>query len=49
MIDWILLGKMPQEIKDEIEARKRQNEVMNQLDFKEMYHVGMEEEDEEEK
>ena len=49
VIDWILLGKMPQEIKDEIEARKRQNEVMNQLDFKEMYHVGMEEEDEEEK
>lgn len=49
VIDWILLGKMPQEIKDEIEARKHQNEVMNQLDFKEMYHVGMEEEDEEEK
>lgn len=46
VIDWILLGKMPQEIKDEIEARKRQNEVMNQLDFTEMYHVGLEEEDE---
>ena len=46
VIDWILLGKMPQEIKDEIEARKRQNEVMNQLDFTDMYHVGMEEEDE---
>lgn len=46
VIDWILLGKMPQEIKDEIEARKRQNEVMNQLDFTDMYHVGLEEEDE---
>lgn len=46
VIDWILLGKMPQQIRDEIDARKRQNELMNQLDFKELYHIDVEDDEE---
>lgn len=33
VIDWIVLDQIPQDIKDEIAARDRENERMNQLDF----------------
>lgn len=33
VIDWLVLGNIPEDIKEEIEARNVENEIMNSLDF----------------
>ena len=33
VIDWIILDKMPEEIKDEIELRKKENERIKSINF----------------
>ena len=43
VIDWILLGEMPEEIKAEIAAVEERNRRMHELDFTELYHIGEEE------
>lgn len=48
VIDWILLDKMPQDIRREIEAVEERNRVMHSLDFTSLFHLEEDGEDKEE-
>lgn len=48
VIDWILLGKMPENLKKEIEAVEERNRIMHSLDFAFLYREEEDEEDKEE-
>ena len=48
VIDWILLGKMPENLKKEIEAVEERNRIMHSLDFAFLFREEEEEEEKEE-